>query len=150
MKYIEYLNTGVVIDIRTKKEEAVFNTKEVSDNESLEVMEHMTSGNIVNVINNKIIFHVNEYKKRDEIVEERNALLKIAENFIDKPTYFKHLGLSVDDINDAKEYYFRLLDMPQSYDNSDDKQSWDFIFVDKYTSGKNSDTYQILKPEFIK
>lgn len=108
------------------------------------------STNIIKVIDGEIKFIINETNKRQKIVQERNELLAIAERFVDRPTYTSKLGLTTEDLEDAEEYYIRLLDMPQHFDASDDKQNWKYVFVDVYTSGKNTDKYQLFKPSFVK
>ncbi len=88
-------------------------------------------------------------KKRLDIVVERDECLQNLLPYFDI-WYQEKLLLTTEQIEDIKELYYRLLDAPQHYDSSEDKEAWCFNFVDEYTSGKNTNKYQIKKLDFIK
>lgn len=146
--YLEYSEKGYFLDI--KKESNYKNKIEITKEQETEVYKALSDKKIVKVVDGEIVFLVNEALKRIDIVEKRNELLEVAGRFVDRPTYFEELGLTTEEVADAKEYYLRLLRMPEAYDNSDNKQEWYFRFVDVYTSAKNSNNYQLYKPEFVK
>lgn len=155
MKYIEYLNTNVAIDIRNKKTEAVFNTKEISDGESVEVLEAFRKGMVVKVVNDKIIFLVNEYDKRDDIVKERNQRINQLDPFHSEK-YQAKLELTKEEIESIDVYWNELLELPQAFDASENKQDWTFEIeiVSNYdnlnASTIDSESFILHQPGFVK
>lgn len=147
--YLRHSKSGSFIILTAiKPNDSLF--LELTDKQHEEVKAANAAHEIIKVIDGNIHYFKNEGLERAKMVAERNELLEIAGRFVDRPTYFEALGLSNDDIEDAKEYYIRLLAMPQHYDNSEDKQGWFYEFVEIYTSGKNTNSYQLMKPSFVK
>ena len=150
MKYLYHRTDGVFLMIKDTNESTNYPHVEITDSEAENILLAKDAGKIIKVIDGKYLILVNEITKRQKIVKERNELLIVVERFIDRPTYTNKLGLTIEDLEDAKEYYIRLLDMPQHFDTSDDKQNWQYVFIDVYTSGKNTNNYQLFKPSFVK
>lgn len=149
MSYL-YYTKGVMLFIKNDNKCEDFSCIEISKEQEKEILNKKNNGYFVKVINNEVVFIEDLAIKREKIVNERNKLIDVAGRYIDRPTYTNKLGLTSEDLEDAEEYYNRLLDMPQHFDSSDDKQAWDFVFVESYTSGKNTNKYQLFKPAFIK
>lgn len=87
-------------------------------------------------------------KKRERISEERNLIISETDNPYSLPDYKTNV-LSLEQREDLDELRKRLRDAPQHYDLSDDKENWTLRWVDEYTSGKNTDNYQIKRLDFI-
>lgn len=148
--YLIHSNIGHFVDLTTEIKGSQFPSLEITEEQYDNTIEALSQGLVVRVVDGEILYLVNEVKKRADIVEERNKLIDVAGRFIDRPTYTDDLGLTTDDLDNVAEYYKRLRDMPQHYDESTDKQNWSYTFVDVYTSGKNSNKYQLFKPSFVK
>lgn len=150
--YLVYSMSGYYIDIKHNIEGVLHPFIEINEKTFDEVIKARSDGLIVKVVNDSINYLINENKKRERIVSDRDNILDSVIPYANSDWYRnKNLpDATAEQLNDLEELYNRLLDMPQHYDLSDDKQSWDYRWVDEYTSGKNTNNYQLKRLDFIK
>lgn len=148
MYYLEFTDAGSYTALKSSNKTSL-NIMEITVEQKEKVLKALAEKKDIKVIDGKIIFEINEGVKRFKIEQETKVLLEEAGRYIDKPTLHTKLNLTSDDVAKLQEYYYRLIDILDHYDASKDKKGWSYVFVDSYTSGKNSNKYQLLKPEFI-
>lgn len=152
MNYLIYSMSGYYIDIRQDVDGVKHPFIEIDEKTTGEIVKALSKGLTVKVINGEVNYLINENKKRDNIVSERDRILSYVIPYTTCEWYReKELpNITTEELEDLKELYYRLLDMPQHYDNSVDKQNWSWKWVDEYTSGKNTNNYQLKILPFIK
>lgn len=147
MKYAILSKSGVVLKFYNYK---------VKSNNVVEVTEEQYQE-----INNLPVYYRAIYKdgsfsfyfiesiKRDCIVAERNAIIQKTDTPYSFPDY-QESTLTTEQVSELKELRDRLRKAPQHYDACVDKENWQFRWVDEYTSGKNTNNYQLKSLTFIK
>ena len=149
MKYLYHKNNGSFLMIKNINDNSIYPHIEISEEQEQEILLAKKSGKVIKVINNEYQIFINEVNKRTKLVKERNNYLLQTDAYMFEDVRTEK-SLTAEDIEDLLEYRLRLREMPNHYDVSNDKQNWSYVFVDVYTSGKNTNSYQLFKPEFIK
>lgn len=149
--YLYYKEDGMIAGISDVKLREPFRYNHIEITlEQHRIIRNKKDTEIVYVIDGEIVLRQNIKSKREQLVEERDELLNEMSHYRNDPKYQAKLGLTSEDLEDLDEYWERLLDMPQHFDASDNQYDWCYKFVDVYTSGKNTNTYQLFRPKFIK
>lgn len=152
MFYLEYSMSGVYVNIHLSEKSITdkkhgFIIVDLATRNS--VVNAIKKGLTVKVVDSEVKYGINFDNKRIDIVKERDSYSEKVLPFLDTWYQEKH-ELTLEQIDDVKELYYRLCDAPQHYDVSDDKESWSMKFVEEYTSGKNTNNYQLKKLNFVK
>lgn len=149
MKYIVLSKSGTVVkvyDCEVMSDKVVTITDEEYKEKVLSVPDfHKTRWK-----NGDFYHHFIPALKRESMSEERDSYIQTIKPVMENVWYQEKLNLTSEQLEDLKELYFRLLDAPQHYDVSDNQVEWTFNWVDEYTSGKNTDNYQLKRLDFIK
>lgn len=149
MSYL-YYNKGVMVFIKNDNAYQDLDCIEISKEKEIEILNKKNNGYFVKVLNNEVVFIKDFSIKRKDIVNFKNQKLSETDYLVSDQGARDYLELTTDDINDLNEYRDRLRRMDDHFDDSDDKDSWEYVFVDVYTSGKNTNSYQLVKPSFVK
>lgn len=151
MKYLYYKKNGTMLFIKNNNDNTNYNYIEINKEQEQEVFSWLSDNktNLVKVLNGSLCFLINELSKRSDIVRERDNLIIQTDAYMFEDVRTEK-NLTAENIEDLLEYRLRLRNMPNHYDSSTDKQTWSYVFVEVYTSGKNTNSYQLFKPEFIK
>lgn len=149
MKYINYNTEGKIFSISEQKGLGL--SIEVQDSEIYTIKQYLRDPKLnVIVKDGSLVYSESLHFKRKKIVDFKNKKLKESDFLISDMKAREYLNLTNEDLDDLNEYRDRLRQLDDHFDNSKDKESWSFVFVDTYTSGKNTNKYQIVKPHFIK
>lgn len=148
--YLYYTKGGSFLDIKKSNTNTDYKCIEITDEEKENIIKTLKDDSKqVKVYNDVITIIDNEYFKRKTIVDFKNKELSNTDFLMFKDAQIDY-QLTSENIEDLEEYRTRLRFIDDHYDNSEDKQNWKYVFVDAYTSGKNTNKYQLLKPSFLK
>lgn len=150
--YITYTNEGSFVNLHNTTEDITRQYIEITDEQVLSVFKAISEKKVIKVIDGVLTISENMNLKRSEIVLERDVILESVLPYVNSSWYREDNieGLNAEIESEIRELYQRLCDMPTHFDNSEDKQNWSYKWVDEYTSGKNTNSYQIKRLSYIK
>lgn len=161
MKYLHYNKSSKkMFDISDKENIKYFDNIKIDEEQKCEILKKIR-GNLdcyIDEINKNFYFKetFNPIKARADIVSFRDKKLKELDPF-QTEHYQSYISLKKNIVIDEKyfnqitEYYNSLLDLPNAFDLSTDKENFIYIFVDELDEFSNTDenVYEILIPDFM-
>lgn len=147
MKYLVHRSNGVMVRVQNllPTERHI----EITDAQAEELISKLNDGYQAIVKDGLITYEYSYLNKRKEIVEERNKILTFLDIPYSLPDYRANV-LTQEQADDLDELRERLRNAPQHYNDSLEKESWQFRWVPEYTSGKNTEKYQLKRLDFVK
>ncbi len=148
-----FKHNGKTFDIKTEPYSDIdCRSIGITNKQKDEILQALNKGLFVHIIEENIVLKINEAKKRLQIETERDGFLEETEPYFRSRYADRVLGLTDEEKALLLTYYDQLLNMPEDFDNSLNKDEWYYVFVtpgDDETIYELEEVYILNKPIFI-
>ncbi len=150
-KFYLYYNkeSTLMISIEiSNKMHSNYNYISITEEDKNKILNGLNNNKVCLVKNYRYSLVENTNKKRNDIVEERDKLLREIDVYFTE-RYQRVLELTEEDKEDLFLYYVDLLNLPQDFDSCESKDCFQYVFVEEKSSEVYSNTVELVKPNFV-